>query len=404
MTLIELLVTIVILVTLLAAVLPAVSPNNDGRRIREASRQLVSLFAQAQAQAARDGRTVGVGFSDPDGDGMALEAYILAEPRHFSGFDVDSSVLVTTGPNGPNTLCLLTFGRGVGMQGFGSPTLNAPPDLTDQSDWLPPSTFRVGDIVEVGGELFQIVPDDLDGEDNDMLPDTEIPEPAPGSADYGYLRPQKVISAFWLTRDFRPDALLPQGGNSYRIRRRPSSALSPSRTTAETIQLPRGVGIDLDPAEGNVRSEIMFSPNGSMDAWYVDGIRREPDDVFILLGRIENANPITQPTNDIDYTRYDFRGTPTDPDDDELAERRREVNLFNADSRWVTVSAAGRIISNENGIFDPRTLLKDPNDSSQGRFVDSLSGSEIDQLKAQKDRFRYEAQRYARQLEIEGGG
>jgi type II secretory pathway pseudopilin PulG len=394
MTLIELLVTIVILVTLLAAVLPAVSPNNEGRRIREASRQLVSLFAQAQAQAARDGRAVGVGFSDPDGDGMAIEAYLLAEPRHFTGFDVDSSVWIEGTPD-PNR-CILTFGRGIGAQGFGSPTVGMQPDLADPSDWLPPTMFRVGDIVEVDNELFQILPDDLDAEDNDALPDTETPEPAAGG-DYGYLNPQKVIAAFWLTRDNRPPALLPRGGNPFRIRRRPSSTISVSRTTADAIQLPRGVGIDFDPTEGYADVEIMFSPNGSMDAWYRDRVRQEPTDLFILLGRFENANPYTgnAPPNDLDYTPYDFRTVPQDREgDEELATRRREVNLLNPDSRWVAVSPAGRVIASENAFFDPRST----------QFLNGLTGSDEEQCKEQRDRQREAAQQYAAQYESEGGG
>ena len=49
MTLIELMVVIVILVTLVAGVLPLVSPNNDARKISEASRSLQTYFVQAQA-------------------------------------------------------------------------------------------------------------------------------------------------------------------------------------------------------------------------------------------------------------------------------------------------------------------------------------------------------------------
>ena len=139
LTLIELLVTIVILVTLLAAVLPAVSPNNEARKIREASRQLTSLFAQAQAQAARDGRAVGVGLhaTADETTGMALEAYIIAEPPVFTGFSprvvgrvlrratASSSLRLTA--NLPFTLTRRTptcrrcsnivFGHGVGGEG-----------------------------------------------------------------------------------------------------------------------------------------------------------------------------------------------------------------------------------------------------------------------------------------------
>jgi type II secretory pathway pseudopilin PulG len=446
LTLIELLVTIVILVTLLAAVLPAVSPNNDGRKVREASRQLVSLFAQAQAQAARDGRAVGVGFRDTwtDADknnvvnpgeltGMALEAYIIAEPPVFTGFSTGAAVRIHGGGNDndpfglngnvptlPNTnppqppLVNLVFGRGVGGEGI---------DVTDPSNGIPPQMFRgarmdedgdiddPGDIVEVGREVFEILSNDCDDvDDTDATPDvTDITD----NDGVTYMKAQQVLTARWLSHRNRPLALLPRGGKAYRIRRAPSAENSPSRTAAETVQFPRGIGIDMAETKGNVVIGIVFSPNGTVDAYYEDGDKDDLDEpVFILLGRTENGHGwpgpnYTPPGLDLElevYEQYDFRGTPTDPDDDVLAQRRREMNLFNPDSRWVTITPAGRVISSENAIFDPRKLLDDPNDQTSGRFVDNLSGAEIDQLRAQRDRYRNEAQRYARALESEGGG
>src|SRR5688500_8118243 len=98
LTLIELLVTIVIMVTVLAGVLPLVSPNNNSRKIREASRQLNTFLAQAQAQAARDGRPVGVAFREfangASRSGMALEAYTIAVPPPYAGFSDSSRVVV----------------------------------------------------------------------------------------------------------------------------------------------------------------------------------------------------------------------------------------------------------------------------------------------------------------------
>jgi len=62
LTLVELLVVIVILVTLVAGVIPMISPNNDTRKIREASRGLQAYINSAQAEAARTGRPHGIGF------------------------------------------------------------------------------------------------------------------------------------------------------------------------------------------------------------------------------------------------------------------------------------------------------------------------------------------------------
>jgi prepilin-type N-terminal cleavage/methylation domain-containing protein len=439
LTLIELLVTIAILVTLLAGVLPAISPNNEARKIREAARQLTSLFAQAQAQAARDGRPVGVGFSDvwtdtdndglvDDGEttGMALEASIVAEPPAFTGFNSSASVVFEPPNNNvppyptlsgneppPPPLVNLLFAHGVGGEAVGDE------ERADLSDAIPPQTFRggrmdsddydmdePGDLIEVGNEVFEIVENDCDDfDDQDSEPDTEIIN------GVTYLKSQKVLTVRWLTHRNRVNfsqlpnprayALVPQGAKSYRIRRRPTTNLSPSRTGGQPLQFPRGIGIDLDPTEGNVSLAILFSPNGSVEAVYQDGEkmdRRVP--THILLGRVENANPLVGNSRrpgsgdyalQLDNVRYDFRDGL---DDDELETRREEVNLLNADSRWVTVTPEGRVLTSENAIFDPRL----------SPFIDNLQGTDLEQNFQQRDRQREAAQRYATNLESETGG
>lgn len=436
LTLIELLVTIVILVTLLAGVLPAISPNNEARKIREAARQLTSLFAQAQAQAARDGRPVGVGFSDvwtdADNDGlvdpgettgMALEASIVAEPPAFTGFNSSASVVFEPPNNNmppypmgenppPPPLVNLLFAHGVGGEAVGDD------ERADPSDAIPPQTFRAGrmdsddydmdepgDLIEVGNEVFEIVENDCDDfDDADSQPDTEIIN------GVTYLKSQKVLTVRWLTHrnrvnfsqlpDPRAYALIPQGAKSYRIRRRPTTNLSPSRTGAQPLQFPRGIGIDLDPSEPNVSMAIMFSPNGSVEAVYRDGEKEDTRTVFLLLGRVENANPLAGNSRrphqgdyalQLDNERYDFRGGL---DDDELEQRREEVNLLNADSRWVTVTPEGRVLTSENAIFDPRLP----------EFLNNLQGTDAEQNFQQRDRQREAAQRYAANLESERGG
>lgn len=423
LTLIELLVTIVILVTLLAAVLPAISPNNEGRKIREAARQLTSLFSQAQAQAARDGRSVGVGFSDwndldNDGQfdpgestGVALEAFIVAEPAPFAGFDQNSTVVVS-GPSTPGVLpqfnglplVQITFGHGAGIDAFGSPTPGAPPDLMEPSDWLPPGTFRPGDIIEVGTERFQIALDDFDAEDGDQDPDVDTPTPAnpDNLAEYGYLRPQKVLAAFWLNRNNRVDKLLPQGGRPYHIRRRPLAGQRPSRTATPSVQFPRGIGIDMDPTVGNTTAMVMFSPTGAMDAVYVDG-RRESDrePTFILLGRSENAIPWDPTlTDDQFHQAYAFTGNESD---DEVEAKRRELNMLNADSRWIVITPAGRVVGAENYVFDPRQT---PYTTGDG---DNAPDEQFDrQREGWRDpstgQFYPGARFYAQKLENETGG
>jgi prepilin-type N-terminal cleavage/methylation domain-containing protein len=450
LTLIELLVTIVILVTLLAAVLPAISPNNEGRKVREATRQLTSLFAQAQAQAARDGREIGVSFgetvtwNDANDDnlrqedeltrsGMALEAFVIAEPPPFAGFSEASAVgvvdpntnnlyaqlfnnLPPIGPNDP-PLVNLVFGHNVGGEAFAS----------DPSDAIPPRTFRgavyeqqddgtwqlegAGDLVQIGREVFELLRNDYDNNDND---NDDVNDEEQTSIGAYYLKSQTTIAARWLTWRYRSAELAPRGGKAYRIRRRPMHEERPSRTSAAALQFPRAIGIDMDATEGNSLASIMFSPTGALGAEYHDDhLQDDRHDVFILLGRVENANPVglsdfdvdkdgdvDMDDVDVDLTFYDCRDVVTD---DELAQKRREVNLFNPDSRWVAISPSGRVVAAENYIFDPRELLDDPDNPSQGTFLENLSGTEFEQLDAQRERFRWEAQTYARQFQSDSG-
>jgi hypothetical protein len=298
------------------------------------------------------------------------------------------------------------FGHNVGGEAF-------VPD--DPSDAIPPRTFRgaemeddgdvdgSGDLVQIGREVFELLQNDFDDEDSDSEDDVEDRRTTGGVE---YLKSQKVIAARWLTWRYRPLAVAPQGGKAYRIRRRAMTQDRPSRTAAAALQFPRGIGIDMDPTEGNSSAAILFSPTGAMGAEYHDdNLDDELHAVFILLGRVENANPIDNqpsPINDVDVdlTRYDCRGGITD---DELERMREEVNLFSPDSRWVAISPAGRVVAAENYIFDPREIFTEPGDPSSGLFLDNLSGSELEQLEAQRERYRWEAQTYARQFENAGG-
>ena len=70
---------------------------------------------------------------------------------------------------------------------------------------------------------------------------------------------------------------------------------------------------------------------------------------IFLMGLFENGNSEAQDPADYDFT------AGTSITDDELAQRRTRINWLNADSRWVSVNRAGRIITTENNIsFDPR--------------------------------------------------
>lgn len=370
LTLIELLVTIVIMVTVLAGVLPLVSPNNNSRKLREASRQLNSLLAQAQAQAARDGRPVGVAFRESGTNapysGMALEAYIIAEPQPFAGFSEHSRVAVFTDPN---NLMYGTDGS-TGNGGtlfepklFGKPLWSLQFTLYGQEDPIPPRMVRIGDVIDAAGNLFLIIDDDKPNEEpNEIDPDT------------GCVVSTFELRAVWLNNNGQQPS---QGLKSFTFRRQPIN------TPEQPLQFPRGIGIDLlaSGASGqNVPSQfdevlpvsstkltpltvgVMFSPNGSLDSLYIDGVRKDGvDQLYFLMGLFENGNSEAQDRADYDFT------DGTNITDDDLVQRRTRINWLNADSRWVSVNRAGRIITTENNIsFDPRVA----------DYSNSISGSE----------------------------
>jgi prepilin-type N-terminal cleavage/methylation domain-containing protein len=386
LTLIELLVTIVIMVTVLAGALPLLSPNNNSRKIREASRQLTTLLSQAQAQAARDGRPVGVAFSESgvsgSYSGVALEAYMIAEPPPFTGFSEFSRVSI----NKPRSNDKLTYGqqttdnangndgtmfdaryRGVGVWEL---TFS----LYGAEDPIPPRMVRNGDVVNAGGNYFLIV-DDGGGTEGAH----EIDQAT------GYVLPTSYLLAIWLNQSGQQ--LAPGAQKSF------SFARLPVYTSEQPLQFPRGIGIDMHasgatgvgtsmpiafdfdnppptPTPPATNVSVMFSPNGSIEAVYRDGVRQEgAEQIFLLLGLFENGNNGSQDWND-----YDFSGTV---DNDELAQRRTRLNWLNADSRWVTINRAGRIITTDNNIsFDPRTA----------DYLDGLSGTPEEKAREQRRR------------------
>ncbi len=179
MTLIELMVVIVILVTLVAGVLPLVSPNNDSRKISDAARGLQTYFMQAQAEAARIGRPVGVGFRETiAGSGVALEAFQMIVPKPYAGFDhaidrrrskLDDSQKPTTygptysNPNGNGKTRFQTDFTGAPLYAIHM-RLALKNGTTTIDDPLPPKMFRVGDKINVGGHEFLIVDDNRNKE------------------------------------------------------------------------------------------------------------------------------------------------------------------------------------------------------------------------------------------------
>ena len=388
MTLIELMVVIAILVTLVAGVLPLISPNNDARKIADAARSLQTYFMQAQAEAQRLGRPVGVGFRESaPGSGVALEVFQLAVPKPFAGPTIDSRAIIkypdgqygdeslpelknASQAQGGTQFIDLYAGRDVYLISFVKTPLNANKNDYNR-DTIPRGMLKIGDVANLAGNQFLIV----DTRDNVNNLNNEL----------GF----SSFHGIWLNDNGQALPTVPAFGSSnpgtpktYAVHRQPTTDKF-GVSSESPYQLPTGVAIDLQASgvEGLGPPEtfaevwegqnppnppyqkqigIMFSPQGGIDGVWVNdqainlgSTARSGNKltsvarVFLMLGRVENQNPSS------DLYDFDLRGGSIS--DDELRTIRTKVNWLNPDSRWLMINAQnGRLEVAQSAMFDPR--------------------------------------------------
>ena len=346
MTLIELLIVIVILTTLVVAVVPILSPNNDARKIREASRGLHTYITLAQAKAARSGRPVGIAFRESSSDsGVAIEVFQLEVPKGFAGFSEDSRCTIDSGIGqygsaGNGGVRFIDQYDGAQLSGMRFITADG------MEDPFPPRMFRIGDMVDVEGNQFLIVDDGDDASQPNRIDDSV-------DAAYEYLLPDTTATptqtvCIWVNNTGQ---LISSGLKTYRIFRQPvNSSESP-------FQLPAGVAIDMQGSviEGGVTTSfpvpnslattgsdtvgIMFSPTGAVsDVFFNGSTITNVAKLMLLLGRVENGGLQTT-------SEYTLTGLTND----QLEERQEKINWLNLDSRWLAIAArSGRVVVSEN--------------------------------------------------------
>ncbi|QEG34490.1 hypothetical protein Pr1d_17700 [Bythopirellula goksoeyrii] len=390
MTLIELMVVVVILTTLVAGVLPLVSPNNDARKIREASRGLKTFLMMAQAEAARTGRPVGVGFRESSiGSGAAIEAYQLAVPPEYSGGSPDSRVGVQeiTDYLSNNSLSssqtrygptdeIINGNDGEDFRAlYGARLYVVTPKYatTAADEPLPPGMIRVGDVIKVAGKQFKIVDDKRNAQETSASGANFLD---PRQNPNGY---ENRLICVWLDEASQgqgkvPPLANPSTGERYIIERQPASDNALGVSAQPSFQLPAGMAIDFNgsgiesgglplffidepgsptPTVPNTAG-VMFSPNGGIESvWYKGTEIKAVDRVFFLVGRGENT-ALGKPLN------YDETNCPwyvgMQYSDDQLQEKREQINWLNPESRWLMIEPAGnRLKVVENAVFDPRT-------------------------------------------------
>ncbi|MEO2049009.1 MAG: hypothetical protein ABGX16_20825 [Pirellulales bacterium] len=349
LTLVELLVVIVILVTLVAGVIPLLSPNNDTRKIREASRGLQAYINSTQAEAARTGRPHGIGFREsPSGDGMALEVFRMEVPQAFAGFSEASRVLVETTSNTYSGNIARYSGFPLFKVNFGNATSGG-------VEPLPPGMFKPFDMVNVAGNKFLIVdsPNNIDPSNDKLFEYGVVPNTIKyfGEPNGDQNKQVSDLECVWVNASGQ---LPPQGVQSYRIIRQPLTS------SASPFVLPAGIAIDMQGSmqEGDVTTfyasanttpdavNILFSPAGHVSSVLFNGNElTNVSRIILLLGRVENGN--LQPVD------YDFTGVVTN---DQLEQQREKVNWLSLDSRWISIAArSGRAIVSDNAFVDPRT-------------------------------------------------
>ena len=382
MTLIELLVVIVILTTLVGGVIPVISPNNDTRKIREATRGLQTYIMMAQAEAARTGRPHGVSFTESTaGSGIALEVSHLKVPPPFAGFSSQSRVVATIVDDSQTRYLYGNVSRGndgrrfVGQyNGHRLYALQFVSTIKDASgknlpDLFPPRMLRVGDKLEIDGNTFLIV---------DYGNDKSYPNKIEVINDIEYLVPQINVANPEPTYCILLNStgqLPPQNLKRYQFNRLPvKSAEAP-------YQMPSSIGLDMQasvvegsdtdgfPTESSLHIHIdnrfrdandnpipdtfgiLFSPRGGIERVIFNGQSlARPSRIALLMGRIENGG----------LTSSSEWAMDNNMSLDDLKEFQEKINWLNLDSRWLSIAVnSGRTVVTENGFVNPDNLASD---------------------------------------------
>jgi type II secretory pathway pseudopilin PulG len=394
MTLIELLVVIIIITTIVAAAIPLLSPSNDDRRLREAARGVNAFIGGAQSRAIALRRPFGValkrasfdtanatGTGKTDDRSVCIEMYYVEQLPPYTGFDVNSRASVALNPNLAGTVLLRFITRGGTLNGL-------PVGWT--ADLFPPATIHPGDVVEVNGTLYEILPP-LSG----FVPYDGNMFVAPPTGTWEQQNQSKVAILVARPKNDSGQLINPKYDNTgseigttasanrpywtspatYKILRRPTAA------SDEPYQLPEGTAIDLrasgvgrnnffyveSPDDATVRIDndegilVMFTPEGRVQKVAYD---QRPatdvpfdgpivDSVYLLVGRRDRTPPPVKNDPTLDPTLVAAAVTP-----EQVARLREPLNWLNGSSHWVVIGAqSGRVVTIENANVDVSKFL-----------------------------------------------
>jgi type II secretory pathway pseudopilin PulG len=416
MTLIELLVVIIIITTLVSAAIPIMSPTNDDRRLREASRAVNSFISTAQASAIAIQRPFGVAIKrlskethKTDDNGVSIELYYVEQPSPFVGFNEQSKARVALYSPSPNSL----YGglKNLVVIQFVAPgTSNLPASDGLPAGWdadqFAPGVIRPGDVIVINGTHYKLLSDTNDNSGGfNVNPQFVNPQFDPRNLFFanntGYWQSRGVVQIVGQPINDSGqmvNAKYDNRGNElgavtspeqpywtdpapYRILRQPM------KTSAEPLQLPEGSAIDLrasglgdtsyfyiGPTTADSRGVnnsddilIMFAPEGrvsrlSLNANGLPPLDKLPydqpivDNIFLLVGKRENAPPPAV-GSDPTLKSATFTTLPV-PTELQVRDMKKPVNWLRGESRWIVIgSQSGRVVTIENSFVDPSAVI-----------------------------------------------
>ena len=427
MTLIELLIVITILTTLVAGVIPILSPDNDVRKLREASRGLQAHITSAQAGAAKSGRPHGVFFKKLSADtgdvgqdrGVCLEVFHIETPPAFAGFSEASRVVLRRVRGGS-----IPWVAGVRFVMADDSTSDGYID-----DPPPPNLLRRGDVIEVDGARYRIVDPDRDGDGSSDV-DPSNPQTNFRSGDY-YTLESGPKSFFTCEPLPSPPPPLVNFVNDWSAMEHYRVIRQPSLSDEAPYQLPRGICVDLQcsglPTSSPIPScchnplkslsdvdgtspgltdnddgvAVMFAPDGSVSSYIWNPANIDADggasqtaapmdptgQIYFLVGRRENV-----PTPQTTSADWEISGVS----EEQGEEIRQQINWLNADSRWIAIGArSGRVITADNNVVNLNNPIYSPSNYNLGSNLQNLMAAVTTQIG--------DARRFAREMRQVGG-
>jgi prepilin-type N-terminal cleavage/methylation domain-containing protein len=342
LTLIELLVVIAVASLLLAAAVPLLRMPLQGRKIREAAREVNLFLNRAKARAAELGRPVGVIIRRaalPNGAIYAQQLYLAESPPPYAGDDSTAHAIVFP-PIDLNPAVDLD-GDGIPEHKIFSAQLH--------SSALAMSLVSVGDLIQFDFQspLYRIVGRSPTNQSDVVEVQCKLDPPVPVASN---LPPPPIPPGQPFSRPL-----------AFRIFRSPirPGAISSTviRSIGAPLDLPNGTVIDLTASGiGATLTElfalsstdvvIMFGPGGNVEQVYggqqAGGVIPSGM-IYLLIGRLDRVyqDPFT-------------RGPDT------------RANLMDPESIWITVSPqTGKISTVENASLDglppmsPTKMLKE---------------------------------------------